>query len=197
MLLTLLIIVSAACLATGLIAANTVFTYVALGLAVAGALLITGNIAVRKREIPDSATDTADDDEEGPLDEPRPASADDLESASTVDTEDSDHIADSEMAAAGTSEPTPESASSPSAAEIASIVAHEPAVNSAGGPVETDLVFVVPGRKRFHRDDCHLLRHDSQELTLEEAREEGFTGCTACASDLSRTNNSSVVGHRS
>lgn len=197
MLLTLLIIASAACLATGLITANTVFTYVALGLAVVGALLIIGNITVRKRKIPDSASDTAGDDDEGPSDQPRSASADHPNLASTVDPVGSDHIADSEMAAAGASEPTPESASSPSAAEISSIVAHEPAENPAGGPVETDLVFVVPGRKRFHRDDCHLLRNDSQELTLEEAREEGFTGCTACASDLSCTNNSSMVGHRS
>jgi len=44
-----------------------------------------------------------------------------------------------------------------------------------------DVVFVSPGRKRFHRHDCRLLSGASiDEVTLVEAEEEGFTPCTLC-----------------
>jgi hypothetical protein len=43
-------------------------------------------------------------------------------------------------------------------------------------------VYVVSGRKRFHRRDCRLLDgRDAEELTLLEAQEEDFTPCTVCA----------------
>jgi hypothetical protein len=42
-------------------------------------------------------------------------------------------------------------------------------------------VYVVAGRKRFHRRDCRLLDgRDAEELTLVEAQEEDFTPCTVC-----------------
>jgi hypothetical protein len=42
-------------------------------------------------------------------------------------------------------------------------------------------VHIVAGRKRFHLAGCRLLDgHDSEELTLVEAREENFTPCTVC-----------------
>jgi len=50
-------------------------------------------------------------------------------------------------------------------------------------PAET-MVFVVPGRKRYHLETCRQLAgRDKEELTFVEAREEGFTACTACLPD--------------
>jgi hypothetical protein len=50
-------------------------------------------------------------------------------------------------------------------------------------PGETT-VFIVPGRKRYHLDTCRQLAgRDREELTFSEAREEGFTPCTACLPD--------------
>jgi hypothetical protein len=50
-------------------------------------------------------------------------------------------------------------------------------------PAETT-VFVVPGRKRYHLETCRQLAgRDKEELTFVEAREEGFTACTACLPD--------------
>ncbi|MDN3350985.1 hypothetical protein [Actinomadura sp. DC4] len=50
-------------------------------------------------------------------------------------------------------------------------------------PAETS-VFVVPGRKRYHLETCRQLAgRDKEELTFVEAREEGFTACTACLPD--------------
>jgi hypothetical protein len=50
-------------------------------------------------------------------------------------------------------------------------------------PGETT-VYVVPGRKRYHLETCRQLAgRDKEELTFEEAREEGFTPCTACLPD--------------
>ncbi|WP_131738311.1 hypothetical protein [Actinomadura roseirufa] len=49
---------------------------------------------------------------------------------------------------------------------------------------EDALVFVVRGRKRYHLDTCRQLAgRDSEELTYAEAKEEGFSPCTACMPD--------------
>lgn len=51
-------------------------------------------------------------------------------------------------------------------------------------PAETS-VYVVPGRKRYHLETCRQLAgRDKEELTFAEAREEGFTACTACLPDM-------------
>jgi hypothetical protein len=40
----------------------------------------------------------------------------------------------------------------------------------------------VPGRRRFHAPECPLLADkDVEEITLDDARDEGFTACTTCA----------------
>jgi hypothetical protein len=44
-----------------------------------------------------------------------------------------------------------------------------------------DFVHVVPGRRRYHRKSCRsLVGRVSEELTIDEAREEGFSACTGC-----------------
>ncbi|MEU5989318.1 hypothetical protein ABZ806_10090 [Spirillospora sp. NPDC047418] len=46
------------------------------------------------------------------------------------------------------------------------------------------MVFVVRGRKRYHLDTCRQLAgRDAEELTYAEAKEEGFSPCTACLPD--------------
>ncbi|WP_242902047.1 hypothetical protein [Actinomadura terrae] len=56
-----------------------------------------------------------------------------------------------------------------------------------GPPVhvpEDAVVFVVRGRKRYHLDTCRQLAgRDTEELTYAEAKEEGFSPCTACMPD--------------
>jgi methylphosphotriester-DNA--protein-cysteine methyltransferase len=48
----------------------------------------------------------------------------------------------------------------------------------------TAVVHVVPGRRRYHIDSCRQLAGRSkEELTFAEAREEGFSPCTACMPD--------------
>ncbi|WP_026314043.1 hypothetical protein [Actinomadura flavalba] len=45
-------------------------------------------------------------------------------------------------------------------------------------------VFVIRGRKRYHLDTCRQLAgRDEEELTYAEAKEEGFSPCTACMPD--------------
>lgn len=45
-----------------------------------------------------------------------------------------------------------------------------------------ETVFVLPGRKRFHKPGCRLLDGKAgEELTIAEAEEESFTPCSVCA----------------
>jgi hypothetical protein len=57
-----------------------------------------------------------------------------------------------------------------------------PGRTPGGGILAPDaIVVVIPGRRRFHRPGCRQLAgRDREELTYEEAREEGFTPCTTC-----------------
>jgi hypothetical protein len=57
--------------------------------------------------------------------------------------------------------------------------------SGAGGISSPDaIVLVIPGRKRLHLSGCRQLAgRETEELTYEEAREEGFTACTTCLPD--------------
>ncbi|MCW2937303.1 MAG: hypothetical protein JWN00_288 [Actinomycetia bacterium] len=63
----------------------------------------------------------------------------------------------------------------------------EEAFSIASQPLEVPLdspVFVVRGRKRYHLESCRQLAgRDKEDLTYEEALEEGFSPCTACLPD--------------
>ena len=55
---------------------------------------------------------------------------------------------------------------------------------TASGISPDAIVLVIPGRKRYHVQGCRqLIGRGQEELTYEEAREEGFTPCTACLPD--------------
>lgn len=59
-----------------------------------------------------------------------------------------------------------------------------PRQQGLGGLGGEDIVLVIPGRKRFHLANCRqLVGREVEELTTEEAREEGFTPCTTCLPD--------------
>jgi len=60
-----------------------------------------------------------------------------------------------------------------------------PGVARPGTGVPPDaIVLVIPGRKRYHVPGCRqLMGRSHEELTYEEAREEGFTPCTTCLPD--------------
>ncbi|MEU9885661.1 hypothetical protein [Sphaerisporangium sp. NPDC051011] len=76
----------------------------------------------------------------------------------------------------------PGSASPSSRTFPATVPAGVPAVAGAGGGLAPDtIVLVVPGRKRFHLPGCRQLAgRETDELTYEEARDEGFSACTTC-----------------
>ncbi|GAA3445797.1 hypothetical protein GCM10018955_52350 [Planomonospora venezuelensis] len=61
-----------------------------------------------------------------------------------------------------------------------------PAPAARQGPLDGDsIVLVIPGRRRYHLAGCRQLAgRDHEELTQEEAREEGFTPCTTCLPEL-------------
>ncbi|MEO3804061.1 hypothetical protein [Nonomuraea sp. B1E8] len=55
---------------------------------------------------------------------------------------------------------------------------------AAAGISPDAIVLVIPGRKRYHVPGCRQLSgRTNEELTYEEAREEGFTPCTTCLPD--------------
>ncbi|GII88719.1 hypothetical protein Ssi03_67090 [Sphaerisporangium siamense] len=59
-----------------------------------------------------------------------------------------------------------------------------PVAGASGRLAPDAIVFVVPGRKRFHLAGCRQLSgRQTEELTYEEAREEGFSACTSCLPD--------------
>ncbi len=60
-------------------------------------------------------------------------------------------------------------------------VAPPPEMRVAPTPDGDLVVLVVPGRQLFHRPGCvRLIGRLTEELTLDEAFEEGFSACTAC-----------------
>ncbi|MFC4059896.1 hypothetical protein ACFOWE_16435 [Planomonospora corallina] len=62
-----------------------------------------------------------------------------------------------------------------------------PAAAARQGPLDAEaIVLVIPGRRRYHLAGCRQLAgRDHEELTCEEAREEGFTPCTTCLPEFS------------
>ncbi|MGI5159569.1 hypothetical protein [Microbispora sp. CA-102843] len=61
-----------------------------------------------------------------------------------------------------------------------------PPAGSGRGLAPDAIVLVIPGRKRFHLATCRQLAgRETEELTHEEAREEGFTPCTTCLPETS------------
>lgn len=59
------------------------------------------------------------------------------------------------------------------------------------------IVLVIPGRKRYHVAGCRQLDgRDHEELTHEEAREEGFTPCTTCLPEFTGGSRPQDASHK-
>jgi hypothetical protein len=81
------------------------------------------------------------------------------------------------------------SGADPDTAELAAMMP------PAGDVPANAVVHVVPGRRRYHIDSCRQLAGRSkEELTFEEAREEGFSPCTACMPDTALAARAAVGG---
>lgn len=87
----------------------------------------------------------------------------------------------------GDSEETPTGGTEPGAAQASGRfdTSERTATATVPAPAPADqaaLVFVVPGRHRYHREGCPLLTgRETQRLARDEAEDEGFTACTRCA----------------
>ncbi|NMO92281.1 hypothetical protein [Actinomycetospora sp. TBRC 11914] len=85
-------------------------------------------------------------------------------------------VAEPTPGAAEVPEPTPTKTPEPAPTPV--VVTPEPATARDGAAV----VHVVPGRMRYHVDGCEVLDgHDAEALTVDDARDEGFTACSRCA----------------
>lgn len=175
MLVVLAAVASALCLVLGLTVGPSVLLWVGLGLSLAGLALLFAPTAVRLRRaaMKVAAADVAVTDVP-PADVAAAGVA-----AAGVDAEGS-----REGDAAGervANQPTPQ----------AGPTADAPTPEGAGMAMPEDVaapgtVSVVPGRRRYHRGGCRLLAgRESEEISLDEAREEGFTACTTCIPDRS------------
>jgi hypothetical protein len=60
--------------------------------------------------------------------------------------------------------------------------------NAATTALRDAVVYVIPGRDRFHRSGCSsVASRDSEELSLEEARANGLLPCGRCSTKTSPT----------
>ncbi|MFI6923793.1 hypothetical protein ACIBIZ_27915 [Nonomuraea spiralis] len=72
----------------------------------------------------------------------------------------------------------------PQTLQRTAVPASAPRRPAASGISPDAIVLVIPGRRRYHVPGCRqLAARDHEELTYEEAREEGFTPCTTCLPD--------------
>lgn len=164
LLLFLLIAISAGLTLTSYLTEAIEYGYGAVGAALAGvSLVVMGLWRDRRRQA--TATDQASRTDRDVPDSP-PSSDESDETAVAIDDGDTDEVDEPQgelrQATPADENPVPISVTDP-------------------GP---DTVRVIPGRKRFHQPGCSLLTgHESEELTREEAEEEGFTPCSVCCSN--------------
>jgi hypothetical protein len=153
MIIALLAIAAAALLAVGVLLPEIALTYISLGLAILGLVIVMARIVRQRRK---RVTDTAE------------RHGDDSADPATSDNQD-EHVPAEEDDA----EPVPDDA--PGRVEGGTDCTAEV---PAGGP---ETVLVIAGRRRFHRKECALTSGRScEEVTVAEAREEGFTPCSTC-----------------
>lgn len=184
MLTFILILVAAGLLAAGVVTGSVVLSAAALGLAlVALALMLVPWARVRARirrpGVPVPAHGEAEKPSEG-----RSEAADVTARAPVGDGAGSQRpgarfIGDIEEALTGSTEPGAAQMSGRLRISERTVTATLPAPAPAD---QAAVVFVVPGRHRYHREGCLLLSgRDTQRLAPDEAEDEGFTACTRCA----------------
>ncbi|GAB3688388.1 hypothetical protein [Saccharopolyspora tripterygii] len=157
MLAIVLAVLSGVCLVAGWSLEAIVLVYAALGLSALGLLLVL-SATLRGR---------------------RSATANSPETGESSDTANSPDAEESSTAGEVLDDAADDAAEPASASELTREVFVE---RTSGDRLDSDAtVHVLQRRKRFHTEDCRLVRDkQAQELTLVEAREENFTPCSVC-----------------
>jgi hypothetical protein len=147
-------------LVTGVITSNLLFVYISIGVSVAAALLLAVGVFMRRelfmgRQAPGKGQ---------PRETAKATVAQTAPAAEEAPAARTTPAARNVMAGAGVRPPGP-----------------RPRRTAAFTAPESEIVFVTPGRRRFHAPGCGLLvGRFTEELTRGEALEEGFSACTTC-----------------
>ena len=202
-----MIVISAAAVAiailllvVGMITSNLVFVYVSIGVSVAAAILLAAGV-FRRRELfvrearpqtgaaPDAAVGaTAGATAATGGAAPSARAVDGLTAdARSADVRSADVRSGSpQVATAGERTPSDDLAAAERTSARVLAGAGQGAFRTsrsgaAPAPPDSDVVLVVPGRRRFHVPGCiRLTGRLTEELTVNEAVEEGFTACATC-----------------
>lgn len=156
-------------IAVGLVLAAHLTETIQFGIAavvasLAGVLLAAWRAMADRRMRSQETTPARVVDDEGDVPDQQPTGAETGDEGSAV-------LAEAEAADGGDSQ---DDEREPANSEEAAV-----SIGVVEGGVE--IVCVVPGRKRFHEPGCSALAgRQSEELTREEAEEEGFTPCSLC-----------------
>jgi membrane protein implicated in regulation of membrane protease activity len=173
MAILLVVLAAAAALAASLLTQLIWPAWAALALCVAGLGLIVARAVVRKRR---HGKENRAADADGTADEDAADEDTAVENAAVEDTVDENTALDEDPA---------EDSEVVAVPSIPDTTGPEQAVPEQAEPEEpepADLVRVAKGRRRFHGAGCRVLAsHEFDELTREEAEDEGFTACTVCA----------------
>ncbi|SNR60311.1 hypothetical protein SAMN06265360_111145 [Haloechinothrix alba] len=172
MVIAVAFVLSLAAVTAAILTGTTVFAYVGIALALLALLPLawrTWQDAARRRSSQRQQRPNADDDQDAD------------------NTHDVPQDSEDQASAAADIEPTSDTTTTAPPAADTQVQMQGVTTVTAGGvePADPDaatLVHVIPGRKRFHREGCALLEgHSREKLTLVEAREEGFSPCSRCA----------------
>lgn len=170
----------------GMVMAKLTLVYLAIGVSVVSMILLALGVFLQRKLLwGKEGGRAADEASREPGEEPEPVAAASTARSGSATTAASPAVTGS----AATSNRATASATRP--LSPASSTAGEPAARYAPDrssppdhqdePAPGELVHVVPGRRRYHRAGCaSLTGRVSEELTIDEAREEGFSACTAC-----------------
>lgn len=161
MVVFLLVITAASLVLAGFLTEMTELSIGAGVIALAAGSLVAGRVLADRREQQSetSSAQTADEEDDVPARQPTGD-----ESSAAVDRSD---VAD------GIDSPDGEREAAGAEQGVATVRTTEP---------DVEIVRVIAGRKRFHKPGCSSLAdRQSEELTREEAEEEGFTPCSLCA----------------
>jgi hypothetical protein len=159
MLVLVLIVAAAACLAAALLSGSVLFSWIAFVVSVAGIALLAAWL-IKKRTRSSRAEGSSPEDDPGPTSrEPETGAVERPAPAESVD----------------------EVVPVPEAGGLEPEISRSDTGRLSATTPEESMVRVIPGRRRFHAEGCRLLAgHQAEEIFFEEARDEGFTPCTVC-----------------
>jgi hypothetical protein len=173
MIVAIMVVAATAAAVTAWITDVAAFAWAALAVAAVVMVLMIVRI-VRDRRAPADEADTSAPPAAPETSEASEASEADVATAGST----TDHDVES-----GTTEPEPQPA-----AASAPVGSPEPDGGEDGpdGPLAvegagSDVVYVLPGRRRFHRAGCELIvDRATDDISLDDARDEGFSACSRC-----------------